>query len=422
MPPKADTRRQRAVAALLVLGIAGAIVWISADRALRGRYDFHHFYHDARHVFDHGELPPEPELPFYPPVVPLLIAPMAAFGPVGAAIAWSAAHGIAFVFTVWTLSRCASLPAGIVALLLAAPAAYEAARFNQLTFVVLALILAGAAALMRGRTALAGASFAAACVLKILPGIFALWLMISGRWKTLAWWLGSLIAILLTPPLIAWGPQRTWDAHVAWWRHNVEGVGGGGLVATDIPAHFLSHQNQSISAVIARMGWRAHPNPAPVQWLDLSLEHARKAGVAATLLLAVGLAVWTRWHSRRSRQADDLQRIWLPVSVYSLAMLVLSPLVRTYYLWWALPALVIFAGRALGARGTAADERISLRETSSTSHDGHWTGAAGLVVWLAGMALWMWEPARSCGVHLWMLLVMAVLAMWPVTSLRSHRR
>ena len=74
-------------------------------------------------------------------------------------------------------------------------------------------------------------------------------------------------------------------------------------------------------------------------------------------------------------------------------MLVLSPLLRTYYLVWALPALTLFASRAAD-RGALRTCRLA---------------RFGLVVWLLGMAAWISPNARSYGVHLVMLLLMCVL-------------
>lgn len=71
-------------------------------------------------------------------------------------------------------------------------------------------------------------------------------------------------------------------------------------------------------------------------------------------------------------------------------MLALAPLVRQYYLAWALPALVILA-RAAHARQRS--------------------GQAGLVVWIIGMLLWTWPAARLVGAHLVMLIVLGALVL-----------
>jgi hypothetical protein len=76
----------------LWLGLAAlllAVAVISYRRAIAPAYDFHHFYRDARYVWEHGTLNPElaganaehrRQLPFYLPVVAVLLAPLTAFG------------------------------------------------------------------------------------------------------------------------------------------------------------------------------------------------------------------------------------------------------------------------------------------------------------------------------------------------------
>jgi hypothetical protein len=75
-------------------------------------------------------------------------------------------------------------------------------------------------------------------------------------------------------------------------------------------------------------------------------------------------------------------------------MLVFSPLLRQYYLVWALPALVLCVRAAVGIARVART-----------------AGRIGVAVWLAGMVAWLWPEPRSYGAHLVMLIVLATLVL-----------
>jgi hypothetical protein len=135
---------------LLRLGLVILLVALGAvslDRARRGRYDFHHFYLDACYVWEHGELNPGVswaasdegrQLPFYLPVVPLILSPIAALGRSGAALVWAAAQVLALGYSLRVLGRWAAYsgsraPAVLgIATLLALPALIEAAKFKAI--------------------------------------------------------------------------------------------------------------------------------------------------------------------------------------------------------------------------------------------------------------------------------------------------
>jgi hypothetical protein len=404
-------RRERWL--LIGLGmLLGAVAIVSFTQAVKLDYDFHHFYRDAAYVWQHGQLNPDLEnpdrsqrrqLPFYLPVVALALSPLTAGGVTPAALAWTLGHLVAltYVLTVladWSAAKGSRAPpraALVLATLAALPVIYEAARFNQVSFFTLALVLAGVTALERGRPVAAGVWLGLATVLKLLPGVFIIWLVLKRQWSALTALLASALVAALLPCLFVFGPGDTAQYHRQWWDYNLQAAAARGIADPRLRSHFTDHRNQSIAAVVGRMCWAEHPRGVPFQPWKLDEPLCRRVSQGLMVLLAVVLIVLTRrpvpsLHSQ-SASNPQLRRFRMEAAVYLLAVLVFSPLLRTYYLVWALPALVLLARSALDERARAA-QRL---------------GQIGLALWLVGMAAWMSDTARSYGVHLIMLVALA---------------
>ena len=426
---------------LLGLGIVGLLAgvgYLSFERGSRGQFDFRHFYLDARYVWEHAELnphldeqvPPDErrQLPFYLPAVPLALAPVTAFGRTPAAIVWSLAQmaalglSLGMLWRWWVcrdqdgpdslawavplseqpvayarrLSRPAAVGAFGVAIVLAVPAFLEAGKFNQLSYFVLALILGAVTALERQRPKLAGALLGVAAVLKLLPAIFLVWLLLKRRWSAAVTFVVVALAVALLPPLAAFGPQKTAAYHQQWWAYNVRGDAAQGLLNADLAEHFIDRRNQSIAQVLARLTWSEHPYAAPMQPVRLDPQTcARLAyGITGVLLLAL---IWT---TRQPWDRLSLRRRHAEAAVYAIGMLVFSPLLRQYYLVWAVPALVLLAR-------IAVDNTAVPPATRSQR-----LGQIGLAVWALGMLAWAWRVARIVGAHLLMLIAVSILLLW----------
>jgi hypothetical protein len=404
---------------VLLLGVG----LLSFERAARGRYDFHHFYLDARFVWEHralnedfsGPLPDgRRQLPFYLPAVALALSPVTAFGRLPAALIWAAAQVAALgyglgVLRRWFAEETAPPPASaglLVALLLALPALVEAGKFNQLSYFVLALVLGGVRALDRARPLTAGALFGAAAVLKLLPGVFLLWLLLKRRWRAAGAMVAAALVFAVIPPLAVFGPQRTVAYHRQWWDYNVGRGWAAGMPESDweaesttahapLPAHFLDHRNQSIAQVLARLTQPDHPFAAPFQPLQLDPTASAWLARGLNVLLLVGLV----WGTRRTWEALPNHRRHAEAAVYAIGMLVFSPLLRQYYLVWAVPGLVLLA-RA--AAGSGADAMAAGRRC----------GRIGLLVWAVGLLAWIWPLPRVFGAHLVMLIAMGILLLY----------
>lgn len=403
MTPGARTAL-RIAAAITMLSVAS----ISLVRGLQLRYDFEHFYLDARHAWEHGAVNQayeaddeagRPHLPFYLPCVPLLLAPLTAGGVAPAAVGWTALQFLSLAICLrlgWRWLRGEAGDAtdddarrAILLLVLTAPAIYEAARFNQLSFPLLAMVWLGIDAAGNRKQTGAGIWLGLAAVLKLLPGVFVLWLVAKRAWRSLAVFCVVFAVLAAAPCLIALGPSAAWRAHANWAAYNFGGAAGAGMTDARLRDHFIDHRNESVTAVVARLTWADHPHATQWRPLSLSQTTARRLGQGIAVLLAVGLlaAVWLA-----GRNVDRVRRL-AEAATFALAMLIFSPLLRTYYLVWTGPALAL-AGFWLAPRASRS-ERLR--------------GGGVLVFWLSGMIGWLMEDARLIGVHLWMLIAIGVL-------------
>ena len=406
--------------------LLAAVATVSFIRADAGRFDFQHFYLDARYVWQHGELNPDLEnpdkllrrqLPFYLPTVPLMLSLAASGGPKIAAIVWAAGQTLSLAVALWLLSRwrrtaASSRSGGLlpVACILSAYAIYEAAKFNQLTLPILALLVGAFTGLERGRPMRAGALFGLAAVVKLLPGLFVVWLVLKRQWKALGAMLVTAAAVTSLPPLVVFGPSRTVQYHRQWLEHNLEGAPAQSMATDDasnehLDDHFIDRRNQALPLVLTRLFSPDHPKRVSYQPVTLSTSTCvwLARGILGVLLL--GLI----WRTRRPWRLLTHSERQVEFAVYLLGMIVFSPLVRQYYLAWALPALLLFVR-------LVRSDREQLRSASRQLHRVGW---AGIAVWLLGMLVWAWEPARVCGAHWLMLILVSAFLMAARTGPRK---
>ena len=399
--------RKRTYEQILTAGLIALLLLVGGltfRRAVFERFDFYHFYLDARYVWEHGALNPDldneneelrRQLPFYLPAVSLLLAPITAWGHVPAALVWSAAQVAALGYSLLVLRRWGAVHhpragptiAFAAAMLLAIPALLEASKFNQLSFLILALVLGGARALECRHPLRAGGLLAVAAVFKLLPGLFLPWLLLKRQWAAAISFVVVGMVVALVPSLIGFGPHRTIEYHRQWWDYNR--IGATGRLNADLQTHFIDHRNQSISVVLARLTSFEHPCRVP--WQPVQMRPATAAwlgtGISTVLLLVL------LWLTRRPWVALTRSRRHAEAAVYAVGLLVFSPLLRQYYLVWALPALLLLSRLAIG---------IDAQRT-------HRVGLIGLGVWAAGMLAWLSPTARLYGANLLMLLVIAGL-------------
>ncbi|MFO0837942.1 MAG: glycosyltransferase 87 family protein [Phycisphaerae bacterium] len=393
--------------------LAGAV---SLVRGLEFSFDFHHFYLDAEYVWRHAALNPDldnadrmlrRQLPFYLPAIPIALAPLAALGRAGAAVIWALGQAAACwccmrelhrwcveqAVTSDTRSRSAASDRAwrrfVLVAVLSAPATYEAVRFNQLSLLVLMLALAAHRALRNGSEIRAACLVAVAAVVKLLPALLLVWLATRRRWRALLAAVATTPIAAIIPCLAVLGVSGTIEAHQQWLDYNLTAARG--MLDPALREHFLDHRNQSLPDVLARLTDPAHPYRTA--WQPMALSPKARGGIVnVARMLIVLLTIAATW----PRAATDRQHSARSLAMWLLAMLLLAPLMRQYYLVWALPALAVFA----------SDRRLFAR--------------IGIAVWTIGMLAWLSADARAYGAHWLMVLVMS--AMLAALSLRAARR
>lgn len=392
---------------ILLIGILLAGVGLFCfGRARELRYDFHHFYRDAHYVWEHGALNPtlhaddklsERQLPFYLPIVPLALSPLTAGGLEATAVLWALLQMTSLGYSIFELRRhwAGSAVVFWAALLLALPAIYEAAFFNQLSFPILALCLATIRFVQSNRFIAGAVTLGIACITKFLPGALIAWIILQhrrGAIRLVALTAAFSLVVAFVPCWFAFGIDQTNRYLIEWWDYNVGASRSVDLLNPEIDAHFLGHTNQSIRAVVARWMWAEHPYRMPVQPITCD---KRIADSVATLMTITLFCMWV-WMTRRAQRweastsSETSQRA--AAAVWMIGMLVFSPLMRQYYLVWAWPAALLLANVALRPK----------------QHDSRVCAWIGLTSWLIGMALWPAPLARLGGAHLVMLIIVAV--------------
>jgi alpha-1,2-mannosyltransferase len=353
------------VAAVAALG---ATVWFLVHHTVY--LPWHHFFDlgvyrgAVQHWMDGGSLyayhRPHSHYGFtYPPFAAVTMTPAVLVGAHAAEVVTTTASVLVVGATTWWLVTPLARRAGWTpwfAVGLAIPLVFlmepvrDTLGFGQVNLFLVALVLADVAALGRGRP-WAGVGIGLATAVKLTPGVFVVYLLLTRRWRAAATAAGtfavaSLVALAVDP--------RT---SVQYWTTT--------LWETDRVGRLDKTSNQSILGVLAR--------------LDLP----RQPGRRIWLVLAVVVLVVALWRAVRAyRRGDELTGITLT----GLAGCLVSPISWTHHLYWVVPAAVVLVDVAV----TRPWSRRSLP-----------AGAGAVVVVGTFCSSLIWYFARSHGnVHL----------------------
>ena len=377
------TRRVTLAGALAVLAVA--LLWWSAvfhdffDSAVYSgavRY----WFRDGGMVYDFLEGGTRYGFT-YPPFAALTMAPMA-YLPFPAVVAVaSVATVVSTVVVTWwliapTVRREGWRPG--YALLVAALLAliFEPVRetfgFGQVNTLLLAVVAADVLfGLSRGRR-WAGVGIGLATAVKLTPGVFILYLLVTRRWRAAATATGTAAAAtLLAAAVFPDASREFWTA--ALWDTDRVGV-----------LEYLS--NQSLRGLLARGPF---DTVEPVLWV---------IGVLAAL------GVWA-WRSRAAAAAGDEMA---GLALTGIVGCLISPVTWVHHCVWLLPAII----RCVDA-GLVRDRRLL------------YLGVAAYVV-LSSRLTWLWEhgprpPLAIVGSNLYVLFGLALL-IWSPIGVRSERR
>jgi alpha-1,2-mannosyltransferase len=356
----------------------GAVLWWLHHRPL---YTFH------RNATKYGFT--------YPPFAALVMLPWATVTQTTAVVLNEVVSGLVLVGTTWWLvspiaARHGRGPWSSVAV--AVPLVYlmepvrETLAYGQVNLYLVALVLVDVAALARGRR-FAGVGIGLATAIKLTPGLFIVYLLLTGRRRATAVALGtfagaSLLALACDP-----------GTSVQFWTRT--------LFETSRVGRVDSADNQSMLGLVSRLfGTGA---TGTVLWL-----------VAAVTVLVVGM---TRARSAW-RRGDELTGLTLA----GLTSCLVSPISWTHHLYWIVPAVLVLIDVAAGTelhpsawprvtaiRGWAAAGAVAVAAVFGFSLvwlAAKWNGAipgrGPAVVLLTNsyvlvlLALVVWLPARRC--------------------------
>jgi len=256
----------------------------------------------------------------YPPLLAVILRPLAVFPYRIAAAAWFVMSAVALVAALWLLGRVVQLPWRVYGWVCAAafflPAVHHTLQHGQISHFLLLLVVASATS--AGSESAVWVGLASA--LKLFPGTIAAAYALSGRMTSLLAMAGSAVLLTVAGALAA--PSATADF--------VRRVGP--QLAAE---RRLAPNNQSVFAVLARW-FETHWFVTPIvdaPALGLYLSYAGVAGVACISIRAL-------WRIRRVEDPlVDIARISLVLT----ATLIVSPIVWDhYYVLLLLPGAVLY--------------------------------------------------------------------------------
>jgi alpha-1,2-mannosyltransferase len=303
--PARQAARRALLAAGLVAAVAAFLAYIPGHR---GFFDAGVYHGAVHHWLDGGDLYDyvrgNTRYGFtYPPFAALILSPLALLDwhpAIAASLVLNTAASALLVrlligrrtWFTYTLAACAF-------------AVFEPVRdtfsFGQVNLVLLALVVADTR-LLRG-TRFAGVGIGLATAVKLTPGIFLLYLVVTGQRRAAAVAAGTAAGATLLAVAVAPDASRTFWTEALWHTGRV-----GDLA-------YVS--NQSLQGVLARLDPAA---PSRLGWL---------------VVVAAVLVVW----AYRVRRADPLTG----VALTGVTGCLVSPITWVHHLVWVLPALVLLA-------------------------------------------------------------------------------
>jgi alpha-1,2-mannosyltransferase len=377
-------RRRWVVQILIVLALAAAS-WalVSAIAVRHGSFDLK-VYFGAVNYWVHGDgqiydyLKPYTKYGFtYPPFAALTMTPMA-FLPwwLVNALSNTATVVVSLVVLAWYLVPVADRygwPRWFTLAIAACLAAVfeplrETVSFGQVNMLLLFLVLADFRLLIGRRSRFGGVAIGLATAVKLTPGIFVLYLLITRRYRQAATALATTAAATVFAMLVAPDASRDFWTDALW---DTDRVGS---------LSFIS--NQSLMGMVARFH---QTDPSTGLWIGLVLST---------------LGLWA-WRVREAQRAGDEAA---GVALTGLVGCLVSPVTWVHHLVWLMPALLLLFDRGLVAAGRQRQVLL--------------TGAVGLYVLLCSRWVWRYGSHFSgtgvLGSNLYLLATMVLLVGLPV--------
>jgi len=359
--PGAQVVNARLRRSAIVAGLASAIgVVIAVTPGHRGWFDLG-VYHGAVTYWIRGGdlysyLRPGSTYGFtYPPFAAVCMLPMAFVGwhPAIAVnlVLTVAASAFLLFFLVDPIARRQGWPRwyafGLAACAFAAlNPVRDTVSFGQINLLLVAAVYADLWLLDRG-SRLAGIGIGLAAAIKLTPGIFIGYLLITRQWRAAATAAGTAAGATLLAAALVPDASRAYFTDALW---NTGRIGALDYVS-----------NQSLLGLVARLNPAA---PNKLLWVALA------AGV---------LAGWL-WRSAQARRVGDHHAGFATTGLVSC---LISPITWVHHLVWLVPGLVVLADAALPWKTAGWREHFALR--------------AGIACYglLVSSVVWLWSLDHS---------------------------
>ncbi|MGI5244644.1 glycosyltransferase 87 family protein [Dactylosporangium sp. CA-139066] len=306
----------------LIVVAVWAVVWafLLACAAHNGFFDLKVYYGAMDYWVNRGGdiydyLTPGTPYGFtYPPLAAMLMTPMSLIGWNTAIVVSVTMNVLAMVaILTWLLRPIFKrqgwnfwFAMGIAAALAAAfEPVRETVNFGQVNILLLFLVVGDVLVLVRGGSRLGGLGIGLATAIKLTPGIFIVYLLVTRRWRAAAVSAATATAATWAAATLAPDASRVFWTDAVW---NTDRVGSPTFVS-----------NQALTGLVGRI---FNPDPMKPLWL---------------LLVLITLAVWY-WRTRRAiRNKDEVAGLALTGIVGCMV----SPITWIHHLVWVLPSIVV---------------------------------------------------------------------------------
>jgi|tagenome__1003787_1003787.scaffolds.fasta_scaffold20964552_3 alpha-1,2-mannosyltransferase len=264
----------------------------------------------------------------YPPFAALTMLPLALVGQTTAMTLQVVANGLLVVAFTWWLVRPVADRHGwprVFSVALAVPLVYalepvrETIGYGQVNLYLAALVVLDVVGVRRGWR-WAGVGTGIATAVKLTPGLFILYFLLTGRRRTAGIALGTFAGATLLAALVAPSTSRQF------WTST--------LFDTSRVGRIESGANQSVLGLIARLGG------------------TDRSGTGTWLLAAAAVVAFGMWRAVRAFRAGDEVA---GVTLTGLTACLASPISWTHHLVWVVPAIVVLVDVGAGtplSRGT----------------------------------------------------------------------
>ena len=386
------------------------IVVVLAVRGWKRAADSNDFgvFHKAGHAVATGSSPyeivhEESRDYIYPPTLAILVAPLGLLPHDVAAALWIVgmfvALGVSFVMLlrlVRPLDRREGWWIGVTALLIAGRAIDSEMANGQANHLVLLGLVLGVVALVANRPAWGGAAFAAAAAFKLSPGLFAVWLLATRRWRAFAGFVAAFVALVVLLPVVVWGPSGTVEEYGRL-EDKLAGRYDAGGDDEDVEAHvpgyslraLVFHLTTDVQAV-------SHSGGRDIR-INVIDGSDRLAGAIYWIVVAIVFVLSMRAIERRG-SASSPGRVLFDASVVATVMVLVAPMTRGAHMvvllmpafvaaavwvrtrtrfsfWWVLLPTLLTFGTSRGLIGKAASTWARALGTLTFGMLALWIGA-----------------------------------------------